>query len=67
MVGQDQAIRRYKGSAGAANPDAALLEMLQPIGCRGEVIFFLELLNRQIVEEPKAFIRGQAARQEGSD
>jgi hypothetical protein len=68
MIGQDQTIGRYKGSAAAtAHSDAALLKMLQPSGCRGEVILVLKLLSRRIVEEPKAFIGEGATLQKERD
>jgi hypothetical protein len=57
MIGENQTIRRYKGSATAApDPDTTLLNMLQPSGRRGEVVLVLKLRSRWIVKKPKAIV-----------
>jgi hypothetical protein len=57
MVRDYQAIRRNERAASARiKTDARFLEMLEPLRRRLELIFFLDLFKRGIVEEPHAFI-----------
>src|SRR5277367_4042185 len=65
VISQDQTIRRYKRTAtAAANPNTALLQMLQPSGGRGEMILLLKLFCGCIVKEPQAFVRERRAYKE---
>jgi hypothetical protein len=65
MIGDDQTVRGHKrAAASTVKANAALLNMLQPVCVWREVIFFLQLLQRRRVEQPKAFIRLAAERYE---
>src|SRR3954451_9862461 len=43
-------------AAAGIETDARFLEMLEPLRRRLEIIFFLELLERRVVEKPHPFV-----------
>ena len=75
VVGHHQAVGRdERARAAAVEADGRrLLQVLEPLGGRLEAVLLLELLQRQVVEEPHALVgvhdtsRGQGGDEGGDD
>ena len=71
MIGDAESVRgNERAAAAGVEADARFLQMLEPLRCRLELIFFLELLERRIVEQPHAFVgsgRNRGGKQHGKN
>ena len=57
VVCDDESIRRNERAAAAGiETDTGLLQMLKPLRCRLELIFFFELVQRRRIEKPHPFV-----------
>lgn len=58
VIGDDEfGCRNERAASAGLGADARLLQMLEPLRRRLELIFLFEFLERRIVEQPHAFVR----------
>ena len=58
VICNNKTVRRYeRAAASGVEADTGFLQVLEPLGCRLEMVFFFELLERWRIEKPHSFVR----------